>query len=140
MGEGGEGGTLSHRIKYRHVKNLACAVYVLINLYYHSSLVTLHLCILSLGVVFLGVTDTVDLGVDEVLPSLPPLPLQQHRPLHQSSREADSDGEMARSLELNERDIQLERDTQLAEQMQMKENSYMTPRLVFKDNKTMSSV
>lgn len=77
----------------------------------------------SLGVIFLGITDTSDLGVEEI-------EISPSTPASQQQLQQSPDEEIARQLQLQQLDVQLERDAQFAEQLQMKENSYLTPRLV----------
>ena len=60
----------------------------------------------SLGVVFLSVADSTDVGVELNV----------------------SDAYLAKQLELEAKESQIIRDSQLAEQLQIKENSYLNPR------------
>lgn len=63
----------------------------------------------SLGVVFLSVADSTDVGVELQALSV-------------------SDTYLAKQLESEAKESQIIRDSQLAEQLQMKENSYLYPR------------
>lgn len=70
------------------------------------------LYVISLGVVFLSVSDSCDVGVE----------------VETSSTSVTSDLQLAQQLHREMYESQLLRDSQLAEQLQMKENSYLTPR------------
>ena len=67
----------------------------------------------SLGVVFLSVADTADVGVEL-----------------KSSYPDDNDARLAEQLHSEAVKAQVIQDSHLAEQLQLKENSYLSPRCV----------
>ena len=84
----------------------------------------------SLGVVFVSATDSTDLVNDNanLVDVAKELGLLTHD--HQEIPE-DSDFHLAQQLQESEQEVQLLRDQELAEQLQMRENTYRTPRYTF---------
>ena len=92
----------------------------------------------SLGVVFVSVSDTTELANDNLDDVAKELGLfdHTHYELQQEEEEKDEavggvndlDFELAQRIQESEQEAQLERDRELAEQLQMKEHTYRTPR------------
>ena len=84
---------------------------------------------LSLGVVFVSITDSTDLVNDDLTDAAKEMGLLGHTPPPEGAMgtPAESDFELAQWLEHNEREAQLARDRELAEQLQMKEHTFRTP-------------
>ena len=80
---------------------------------------------------FLGVTDTSDLGVEEI--SFPSSAKQQSVKFQHSQGSGKRPLDLPLDIPPEEKASQaeqLESDAQLAEQLQLKENTYRTPRFV----------
>lgn len=89
----------------------------------------------SLGVVFVSVSDSTDLANENLVDVAKELGLFDHTQYQQQDEEGgavgvvnDPDFTLAQQIYESEQEAMLERDRELAEQLQMKENSYRTPR------------
>ena len=93
----------------------------------------------SLGVVFLSVSDSADLGVEveSLIEGTEGLGVESPvtgaegwgaKSLVADTNDNISDSHLAQQLQQQMMESQLLRDAQLAEQLQLKENSYRTPR------------
>lgn len=99
------------------------------------------MCVCSLGMVFLSVTDSSDIGVElhsavnkwaglQTLSEGAKLETATNQAaLSESAYDANDLG-LAEQLQVEAIEYQVNQDAHLAEQLQLKENSYMTPRCV----------